>query len=188
MIDLNPALCIRHGESVGVMRTPKRRGYVALLNQLPQLGVHHEAVFEPRPNQGAMAATMSCQPLRTRRLSAIIAASSKLRRAVRDRSRRRAKPRRDEKCGAGYNVLPALAKPIPSSCRPVRAGRAATSPASPSISARCRRRCPIFPKPGSDCASTSRQTAMSMDALITNMLEGFVLPGLFSGEKDGTKM
>ena len=36
--------------------------------------------------------------------------------------------------------------------------------------------------------STSLHTAMSMEALITNIIEGVKLPGLFSGEKDGTKM
>ena len=46
------------------MRTPERRGDPACFNQLPQFAVHHVAVFEPRPNQSAMAAAMSGQPLR----------------------------------------------------------------------------------------------------------------------------
>lgn len=61
-----------------------------------------------------------------------------------DRSRRLARPRRDERYADGCNALAAWAKTILLRCRPVAAGRAATSPALLSISARCRHRRDLY--------------------------------------------
>ena len=55
----NAALGIRHGVGVRIVGAPERRADVAFFNQLPQFAVHHVAVFEPRSDQGAMAAAMS---------------------------------------------------------------------------------------------------------------------------------
>ena len=122
---------------------------IALLNQLPQFGVHHVAVFEPRADQCAMAAAMSGKPLRHALSVGDHCRQSKLRRAVGIDlvAGPRAVEMRDMPMGC--SALPAWARPIPSGCRPAPAGRAATWPASPSISARRRRRCRASHRPRS---------------------------------------
>ena len=49
------------GTAIRLARTAERGADVALLHQLPQLDVDDDVVFEPRPDQSAMAAGVSRQ-------------------------------------------------------------------------------------------------------------------------------
>ncbi len=184
----NPALRIRHGIGVGIVRTAERGADVALFNQLPQFGVDQVAVFEPRSHQRAMAAAMSGQPLRNTVPVGDQRGLCQLRPAV--GIDLVARPGAVEMRNVAMIVTLTQRGPRPFLHRAVRFEqvRRQLGERSPSTSARYRPSMPSSSQASTRLPSTSRHTEMSMLVLITAMQPGFRLPGLFSGEKDGTKM
>ena len=169
------------------MRTPERRADVAFFNQLPQFAVHHVAVFEPRPNQSAMAAAMSGQPLRNTVPVGDQRGLGQLRRAVRI----------NFVAGPGAVEMGDVALVVTLSQRgpgPFLHGAVRFEQIGRQLG---QHRLPFRHAVGLDAQQLAGLHQIGQDfpahrnvhaGVDHHHARGFRLPGLFSGEKDGTKM